>query len=101
MPYVENGRVVNKRSPWRLQYYIDLIKGIINFIIFFFLSLIDPKAAQKYKGNNPSRGGRRPDDDFGGGGGGRGGPSRPRARIAGMSSLEGTGGHAAACGGGG
>eukprot|EP01025_Chloroclados_australasicus_P018553 TRINITY_DN197_c0_g1_i2.p2 TRINITY_DN197_c0_g1~~TRINITY_DN197_c0_g1_i2.p2 ORF type:complete len:149 (+),score=10.64 TRINITY_DN197_c0_g1_i2:58-504(+) len=100
MPYIENGRVVNQRSKLSLKYYVDLIRGLINFLIFFILSLIDPKAAEKYGGKKVTS--RRPDDDWsGGGGGGRGGGNRAgRARIAGMERLQGTSG-GAVCGAGG
>ncbi|EFN57467.1 expressed protein [Chlorella variabilis] len=73
---------------------LAFVTGIVNFIMYFFRTILNPSAAQEYSGRS-RRGG-------GGGGGPGGGPPRPPRgpRITGLSDLRDAGG-AAACGAGG
>lgn len=78
---------------------VALFWSIIDFIVFFFKTIIDPKAAEDYaKRSNKGRGGG---SSTGGGGGGPsgGGPPRPPyrgPRITGLGDLRDAGGNCAA-----
>mmetsp|Transcript_41385 Transcript_41385/g.110748 ORF Transcript_41385/g.110748 Transcript_41385/m.110748 type:complete len:100 (-) Transcript_41385:267-566(-) len=74
MPYIENGRVVERRSGMRIQSISDFFWGFLNAIYAFFHTMLSPQAASDLAGNNyrgpfggPARRG-----PFGGGGGGSG-----------------------------
>lgn len=80
MVYVVNGRVVQRRSPFRLSIVLDVFWGVVNAVGFFFQTLLDPTAANKRaKGPPPGR---------------RGGPVRGMSNVTGID-------HNANCGGGG
>eukprot|EP00241_Pyramimonas_parkeae_P013693 CAMPEP_0114250374 /NCGR_PEP_ID=MMETSP0058-20121206/14663_1 /TAXON_ID=36894 /ORGANISM="Pyramimonas parkeae, CCMP726" /LENGTH=64 /DNA_ID=CAMNT_0001364025 /DNA_START=157 /DNA_END=347 /DNA_ORIENTATION=+ len=64
MPYVSNGSVLEKRSPWRLSLITDFFWSIVNGIAFFFQTLLSMDASEDYV--KKSRAGNR----RGGGGGG-------------------------------
>ncbi|KAK6994789.1 selenoprotein K [Biomphalaria glabrata] len=69
MPYITSkGDITDSKSLWRLGTITEFIWGIINFIVLFFQTLVNPN--KNAKGNKYSSDYRRP------GGGGGGGPSR-------------------------
>mmetsp|Transcript_62833 Transcript_62833/g.130637 ORF Transcript_62833/g.130637 Transcript_62833/m.130637 type:complete len:103 (-) Transcript_62833:487-795(-) len=91
MPYVENGRVVDRRSMLSTSTMSDFFWTFLNTLSCFFHSMFSPQAAEDYQNNRyrvfgpggPGSGGGGP---FGGGGGSssrRGGPN-----IHGMRSNE-------------
>ncbi|KAK3793184.1 hypothetical protein RRG08_009483 [Elysia crispata] len=81
MPYISNGQVVESRSPWRLSFITDLFWGIINFVVLFFQTLVDP--SKNSKGNRYTSDYRRP------GSGPGGGPGGPRRRMGGIGGDRG------------
>lgn len=94
MPYIgRDGQVVHGPAPaLGLKAILSFVQGFINFIIYFFKTILNPGAADEYAGR--SRRGS-------GGGGGPGGGGPPRGpRITGLSDLRDASG-AAACGAGG
>mmetsp|Transcript_24677 Transcript_24677/g.80900 ORF Transcript_24677/g.80900 Transcript_24677/m.80900 type:complete len:99 (-) Transcript_24677:315-611(-) len=87
MPYVENGRVVERRSIMRVSTISDMFWAFLNSIFCFFHCMISPQAADdlgngRYSG--PFGGG--PGGPGGGGGGGRGGRRGPN--LAGLRRFE-------------
>ena len=108
MVHVVQGRIVEKRSLFRLSIFTDLFWGIVNTISNFFETMLSMEKANAYRqtgkttskrsnthgfGNNNGYGGGggRP----GGGGGGRpggGGVARNRGpRIAGIKDFKSSG----------
>jgi len=80
--------MVDNKSPWRLSIIPEMFWGIINFVVLFFQTMINPGGSSK--GDRYSTDyrvpGRGPDGGGGGGGprrrmggfrGGGGGPSPP------------------------
>eukprot|EP00230_Micromonas_polaris_P003060 CAMPEP_0119223832 /NCGR_PEP_ID=MMETSP1327-20130426/33363_1 /TAXON_ID=38833 /ORGANISM="Micromonas pusilla, Strain RCC2306" /LENGTH=144 /DNA_ID=CAMNT_0007222109 /DNA_START=284 /DNA_END=718 /DNA_ORIENTATION=- len=97
MPYVRDGAVVTRRTPWRLSIVTDVFWTVVNLVAAFFQSMLDPEYAESYgsKQSQKRRGG------FGGsGGGGLGGPGsggggtgsgggRPGGNVHGASRIRG------------
>jgi len=90
MVFVENGRVVDRRSMMRAGTIADIFWGVLNTIYCFFHCMLSPDAASdfqagKYQGpfgnGGPGSGG-----GWGGGGGGRGGRRGPN--IAGVRRYD-------------
>ena len=84
--------------PWKTK-LINFFHSIINFIVIFFKTIYDPKAADDYikKREKGTKGGFSITGGSGNGGGGGGGPPRPPTRrIAGLSDLRDAGGNCAA-----
>jgi len=91
MTYVSGGGQVNEaRSPWRLSIIPELFWGMLNFVVLFFQTLVNPGANKKGQGFSTDyrlrgRGGPGPFGPGGGGGprrrmgGFRGGPGGPAA----------------------
>ncbi|BFZ08428.1 hypothetical protein BsWGS_11467 [Bradybaena similaris] len=85
MPYISNGQILESRSPWRLSFVTEFIWGVINFIILFFQTLVNPSKTAKddrytsdYRRPGGGGGGGGPQRRMGGfGGGGAGAPSPP------------------------
>lgn len=95
MVYVNRaGQVVHGNGPL-VHRIVALFWSIIDFIVFFFKTIVDPKAAEDYaKRKNKGRGGGSST-----GGGGGGGPPRPPyggPRITGLGNLRDAGGNCAA-----
>uniref|UniRef100_A0A061SDC7 Selenoprotein K n=1 Tax=Tetraselmis sp. GSL018 TaxID=582737 RepID=A0A061SDC7_9CHLO len=92
MPYVQGGRVLDQRSPWRLSLFSDIFWSTVNLIHAFFSTLLSPQAEEDYI--QKRRGGSRtshqsgPWGPGGGGGGGRPGGGPPGPRISGMANLR-------------
>ncbi|KAL4425729.1 hypothetical protein ABPG75_009745 [Micractinium tetrahymenae] len=83
MAYIgKDGQVVHGSGPaLGLRAILRFIQGIINFVLFFFRTILNPTAADDYAARN-RRGG-------GGGSGGGGGPRPPRgARFTGLGDLR-------------
>jgi hypothetical protein len=101
MAYVSQGRVVQKRSPWRLSFLVELFWMVIDFLAIFFRTIISPEAHEAAKSSRP------PPRSYtsgssGSGGGGPGGPGGPRPRIVGVDRLTKDANHVGpGCGGGG
>jgi len=71
MPYISSdGQISESRSIWRLSFITETIWGIINFVILFFQSMINPNKNSRGAGYTSDY--RRP----GGGGSGSGAPTR-------------------------
>ncbi|XP_005105508.1 selenoprotein K [Aplysia californica] len=84
MPYISNdGQVLESRSPWRLSVIPEMIWGLINFIVLFFQTLINP--SKNSKGDRYTSEYRRP----GGGGPGGGGPRRRMGGVGGRGGAPG------------
>lgn len=99
MPYVSSGGQVQQRRTWlRLSLVTDFLAAVMNTVSFFFQTLMNPEAADRYVNERRARG------HIGGGGGGgaqrRGGGQRGGARIAGMGNLRKTVNHPSMGGGG-
>mmetsp|Transcript_13340 Transcript_13340/g.40016 ORF Transcript_13340/g.40016 Transcript_13340/m.40016 type:complete len:111 (+) Transcript_13340:2-334(+) len=96
MVYVEGGRVVGERSKWRLSIIPEIFFGVLNFVVFFFRTMIDPtlKPAGARGGNTGPRintlGGGS--GGGGGGGGGSGGGGRRRGNGGAPPNVRGMGG---------
>lgn len=86
MPYISSeGQMMASQSPWRLSYIPEMLWGIINFIVLFFQTMINPNKnkmgegyASEYSrpgGGGPDGGPRRRMGGFGGRG--AGGPNSP------------------------
>eukprot|EP00271_Cylindrocystis_brebissonii_P006178 TRINITY_DN1880_c0_g4_i2.p1 TRINITY_DN1880_c0_g4~~TRINITY_DN1880_c0_g4_i2.p1 ORF type:complete len:758 (+),score=154.03 TRINITY_DN1880_c0_g4_i2:255-2528(+) len=77
MPYIEGGRVIERRSIWRLSIIPETFWGLVNFIGLFFRTLFQPDATvKKTKGRGGGGRGRWEGGTGGGGwppGGGGGG----------------------------
>mmetsp|Transcript_23858 Transcript_23858/g.49918 ORF Transcript_23858/g.49918 Transcript_23858/m.49918 type:complete len:99 (+) Transcript_23858:84-380(+) len=86
MPYIENGRVVQKRTAMRFGTISDMFWGFLNAIYAFFHSMFSPDASNRLA-NNTYRG------PFGGGGGGPfggggGGGIRRGPNVQGLRRFE-------------
>jgi len=75
---------MESRSPWRLSFIPEMIWGVINFIVLFFQTMINPnknKKGDKYNTDYRKPGDGGPDGGprrrMGGFRGGRGGPDAP------------------------
>ncbi|CAG5119692.1 unnamed protein product [Candidula unifasciata] len=83
MPYIStDGQVLESRSPWCLSFVTEFIWGIINFIVLFFQTLINPSKTSRSDRYTSDY--RRP-----GGGGGGGGPRRRMGGFGGGSGAPG------------
>jgi len=86
MVYVgPDGTVCERRSPWRASIVLDVFWAIVDFVHFFFRSMIDPESAHhslRPRSSSSRRGG-----GGGGGGGPSGGGGRPKRGVRGMGDL--------------
>ena len=96
MTYVNaDGMVMSRRSRLRLSLITDAFWAVMDFIWFFFHSMIDPRAARssiRPASRDSSRRG-------GGGGGGPSGGGPPKRRVRGMGDLSASGMRAPVAGG--
>lgn len=80
MPFISRGEIIESKpqSIWRISILSDVFWGVINFVILFFRTILNPSATSR--GDNYSSGyrvsGQGP-DPFGPGGG-------PRRRMGGF-----------------
>ena len=95
MVHVVQGRIVEKRSPFRISIISELFWKLLNVVGQFFETMFSLDKANAYR-----RTGRttttRSNNNFGGGGGGGGNPPRmPRnrggPRIAGIKDFKSSG----------
>ncbi|XP_025107123.1 selenoprotein K-like [Pomacea canaliculata] len=86
MVYVSGGQILNSKSRWRLSFIPDIFWGIINFIVLFFQTMINPNMSKRgsaytsdYRppGSGPGGPPGGPRRRMGGFGGGGGAPSPP------------------------
>ncbi|XP_026224520.1 selenoprotein K isoform X2 [Anabas testudineus] len=54
MVYVSNGRVLDRRSPWRLSFPVELFWGAVELIWLFFRTILHPDMT-KYGNSGSSR----------------------------------------------
>ncbi|XP_076468804.1 selenoprotein K-like [Babylonia areolata] len=73
MVYVSGGQVLESRSPWRFSVIPEFFWGIINFIVLFFKTMINPDLNSRGNTNSHTTDYRPP-------GSGPGGPPRPPRR---------------------
>ena len=92
--------MVEANRPFGVHTLVAFFWSVIDFLVFFFKTIIDPKAAEEYaKRRNKGRGGGSSTGGGGPSGGSGGGPPRPPyrgARITGLSDLRDAGGNCAA-----
>ena len=69
MAYISGGSVVNRRTRMRPSILTDMFWSVVNLIVAFFQTMIDPEFADNYGGKKRDR----PVAGMGGGGGGGGG----------------------------
>ncbi|XP_042195434.1 selenoprotein K [Callorhinchus milii] len=83
MVYVSNGQVLGSRgqAPWRLSSIVQMFWGIVEFIRYFFQTMINPTGADHRTTGSVSSWGR-PDD-------GRGPPGVPRRRMGRINNGKG------------
>ena len=95
MVHVVQGRIVQKRSPFRLSIFAELFWGLVNLIGQFFETMFSLEKANAYRGTGKTS--ARGNNNFGGGGGGGGGGGNRRAprnrgtRVAGISDFKSSG----------
>jgi len=86
--YFDAGEVVHESPKFGLHSIAAFFVAVVDFLVFFFKTIFDPKAADEYAAKRNRRSGR-------GGGGPQGGPPKPppyRPRVAGFSDLRDAGG---------
>eukprot|EP00543_Licmophora_paradoxa_P007986 CAMPEP_0202447312 /NCGR_PEP_ID=MMETSP1360-20130828/6054_1 /ASSEMBLY_ACC=CAM_ASM_000848 /TAXON_ID=515479 /ORGANISM="Licmophora paradoxa, Strain CCMP2313" /LENGTH=95 /DNA_ID=CAMNT_0049064335 /DNA_START=14 /DNA_END=301 /DNA_ORIENTATION=- len=86
MPYVgADGRVHEKRSPWRFSIITDIFEAIYNFFALFLRAVVDPpqqlQQDRRFRPSNRER--RSTQQSRGGDGGGR------KSNIRGLKNLSG------------
>ncbi|KAL8622049.1 hypothetical protein ACOMHN_056534 [Nucella lapillus] len=86
MAYVSGGQVLENRSRWRFSIIPDFFWGIINFVVLFFKTMINPDLNSRgsthtsnYRppGSGPGGPPQPPRRRHGGFGGGSGAPGPP------------------------
>ncbi|QDZ22223.1 selenoprotein K-like domain-containing protein [Chloropicon primus] len=94
MVHVVQGRIVEKRSPFRLSIISDLFWSLMNVIGQFFETMFSLEKANHYRRTGKTTGARSNNNFGGGGGGGGGNPRGPRnrgPRIAGIKDYKSSG----------
>lgn len=85
MPYVNSeGRVLDRRSPWRLSIISDCFWAVVDFFWFFINTMINPDSAKRSSRQNRQASRRKRGDDGGDGGGG----GRPSGTLLSTSRLS-------------
>lgn len=99
MPYIgPDGRVAERRSPWRLSIISDFFRGVYDFLALFFSGLLNPMLNGDAR--RPNYGDRHQGRSRRSGGAGAGGrPLGGVSNIRGIKNLQGSTNDP--CGGGG
>nr|XP_039251033.1 selenoprotein K-like [Styela clava] len=92
MPYVAGGQSLTQQSPWRVSIVYDLFWGLVNVVVLFFQTMIQPDLTSKGRGMDSSYSSRP--------GTGPGGPGGPRRRMGGFRGGAGSPSPPPAAGGG-
>ncbi|CAI5472403.1 unnamed protein product [Closterium sp. Yama58-4] len=58
MPYIRQGEVVERLSPWQLAFYVDFFRRLFRIIKMFFYTLFSPDAAGVKKSKGRGGGGQ-------------------------------------------
>mmetsp|Transcript_14393 Transcript_14393/g.16502 ORF Transcript_14393/g.16502 Transcript_14393/m.16502 type:complete len:90 (+) Transcript_14393:91-360(+) len=81
MPYISNGEVRDRRSPWRFSIITDFFQGAYDLVAFFFNSMVNPpQIGQDNRYGSHQRADRRSND----------GNSRGGGNIRGVKNLQGS-----------
>ena len=100
MVHVVQGRVVQKRSLFRLSIIPEVFWGLVNLIGHFFETMFSLEKANAYRQTGRTKTPAQGRGGFGGGGGGGGGggsgrpggrPAGGRARITGIKDFKSAG----------
>ena len=83
------GQVVTGPAPYGLHSIVKLFQAILNFLVFFFKTLLNPSAVNEYAQRN------RRSDGSGGAPPKPGGPRGPR--VTGLGDLRDAGGSESQC----